>query len=91
MSGVFHLRNVLQFIIYCFIIALFLSKSLSEALIKALFMLLFNLVLYSVNEKPLKEVLAAIPFITKSLPCMNSTKNVFTPKAYGHQYLLALL
>ena len=47
--------------------ALFLSKSLSETLIKAPFMLLFQLgnKLYSVNEKPLEEVLADVALVTE--------------------------
>ena len=51
------------------IMALFLSKSLSETLIKSSFHVTFQFgnKLYSVNEKPLKEVLADVPLVTDQL------------------------
>ena len=49
--------------------ALFLSKSLSETLIKSSFHVTFQFgnKLYSVNEKPLGEVLADVPLVTDRL------------------------
>ena len=51
------------------IMSLFLSKSLSETLIKSSFHVTFQFgnKLYSVNEKPLEEVLADVPLVTEQL------------------------
>ena len=69
MSGVFHLRNVLQFIIHRFYDSPLSEQQFVRDAHQCPFHVAFQLgnKLYTINEKPLEEILADIAFVAYQL------------------------
>lgn len=70
MSGVFHLSNVLQLIVYRFNDSSLSEKKFVGNAHQRAFHIAFQLgdKLYSVDKESLKEILAEIPLVTNQLP-----------------------